>query len=261
MRALTPLTVIAASLLALTACGGADEPSADATNAGLHLVAPGTLTVCADVPYPPFALAKDGEYTGFDIEMMRHIAQGMDLDLSVKDIGFDGLQSGAALAAGTCDIGAAAMTITKDREKHLDFSDPYYDSLQSLLVPADSAITSINDLAGKTVGVKQGTTGKAYAEKHVPKDTKILTYQSNSELYPALAAGTIDAVLQDHPANHQHAKDGAFTVVEKYQTGEQYGFPVKEDGADELLGRVNQELAAMRSDGTYDTLYKQYFGS
>ncbi len=258
MRSRTAVALLAASGLALTACGGGgEEGSGSGDDSGMDLATPGTLTVCADVPFPPFAFEEDGEYTGFDMELTRAIAKGMGLEHEVKDIGFEGLQSGAALSAGTCDIGAAAMTITKEREKNLDFSDPYYDSLQSLLVPAKSSF-KLDEAKGKTIAVKQGTTGEAYAQKHAPKGAEIKSFPSNSELYPALESGAADAVMMDLPSNLQHQKDGTFVISEKYDTGEQYGMPVK-TGNKKLLDAVNTELKELKDDGTYDKLYDKYF--
>lgn len=261
MRARLPLALLAASTLALTACGGSSDDSGGGggDDAGLGLIQSGSLTVCSDIPYPPFEFEKDGEYTGFDMELMREIASGLDLELAIKDVGFEGLQSGSALAAGTCDIGASAMTITEEREKNLDFSEPYYDSLQSLLVPEDSDITSIEDLSGKTVGVQQGTTGQKYAQENVPEDAETKAYPSDAELFPALQSGGVDAVLQDLPVNILHTEEGAFTIVEEYDTDEQYGFAVKEEGSEELLKAVNEELAALRDSGRYQEIYDTYF--
>lgn len=262
MRARLPLALLAASTLALSACGGSDDSGGGdggGDDAGLGLIQSGTLTVCSDIPYPPFEFEKDGEYTGFDMDLMTEIASGLDLELAIKDVGFEGLQSGSALAAGTCDIGASAMTITEEREENLDFSEPYYDSLQSLLVPEDSDITSIEDLAGKTVGVQQGTTGQKYAQENVPEDTETKAYPSDAELFPALQSGGVDAVLQDLPVNILHTDEGAFTIVEEYDTEEQYGFAVKEEGSEELLKAVNEELAALRDSGKYQEIYDTYF--
>lgn len=260
MRARLPLALLAASTLALTACGGSsDDSGGGGDDAGLGLIQSGTLTVCSDIPYPPFEFEKDGEYTGFDMDLMTEIASGLDLELEIKDVGFEGLQSGSALAAGTCDIGASAMTITEEREKNLDFSEPYYDSLQSLLVPKDSDITSIEDLAGKTVGVQQGTTGQKYAQDNVPEDAEIKAYPSDAELFPALQSGGVDAVLQDLPVNILHTEEGAFTIVEEYDTDEQYGFAVKEEGSEELLKAVDKELASLRDSGKYQEIYDKYF--
>lgn len=260
MRSRNVLALLAASTLALTACGGSsDDSEGGGDDAGLGLIQPGTLTVCSDIPYPPFEFEEGGEYTGFDMELMEKISAGLDLELAIKDVGFEGLQSGSALAAGTCDIGASAMTITDEREENLDFSEPYYDSLQSLLVPEDSDIKTIEDLAGKTVGVQQGTTGQKYAQENVPEDAEVTAYPSDAELFPALQSGGVDAVLQDLPVNLLHTQEGAFTIVEEYDTDEQYGFAVKEEGAEKLLEAVNEQLATLREDGAYDEVYDKYF--
>lgn len=259
MKARVPLIVLAASTLLLSACGGGGDDAS--TNSGMQLVNPGTLTVCSDVPFPPFELEKDGKYTGFDIDMITAIASGMDLKTEVKDVGFDGLQSGASLAAGQCDIGASAMTITADRKKNLAFSDPYYDSKQSLLVPAGSDITSIKDLAGKKVGVQQGTTGAKYAEEHVPKGTKLISFPSDAELYPAVQSGGVAAVLQDLPVNLGHTEGGKFTIAEQYDTDEHYGFAMKKKGSEELVKAVNEQLTTLRDNGKYKELYNKYFAT
>ncbi len=195
------------------------------------------------------------------MEIVDAIAKSMNLDVTIKDSGFDGLQSGASLAAGQCDMVASAMTITAAREKNLDFSDPYYDSKQSLLAPAGSAISSIEDLAGKKVGVQQGTTGAAYAKDNVPSDAKLVSFPSDAELYAAIESGGIDAVLQDLPVNLEHTQDGKFEIVQQYDTDEHYGFAVKEEGNEKLLKDINTELQKLRDDGTYDEIYNKYFAA
>lgn len=248
----------------LSACGGDDggDNGGDASGSGdLGLVNAGQLTVCSDVPYPPFEFEEGGEYTGFDMDLMKAIADNLGLEFSVQDVGFDGLQSGAVLAAGQCDIAASAMTITEEREQNLDFSEPYYDSKQSLLVPSGSDVTSIEDLSGKKVGVQQGTTGAAYARENVPDDAEIVSFPSDAELYPAIKAGNVAAVLQDLPVNLDHTEDGAFEIVEEFETNEQYGFAVAEEGKDEVLNAVNDELQALRDSGKYQEIYDSYFAT
>ena len=156
--------------LALTACGSDDSGTDSGTDSGsegessLSTVSSGTLTVCSDVPYPPFEdfdESSESGFKGFDIDIVQAIADGLELELAVKDSSFDALQSGQALNAGQCDMAASAMTITEERKAALDFSEGYYDSQQSLLVPEGSDIASIDDLHGVKVGVQQGTTGKA----------------------------------------------------------------------------------------------------
>lgn len=261
MRLQTLAGLLAASALALTACGSDDGDGGSGSDSDFSTISEGTLTVCSDIPYAPFEIEKDGEYTGFDIDLMNEIGKGLDLDVEIKDVGFDGLQSGASLAAGQCDIGASAMTITEDREKNIDFSDPYYDSKQTLLVPSGSDIATIDDLAGTKVGVQQGTTGKLYAEENAPDDAELVSFPSDAELYQAIKSGSVDAILQDLPVNLTHTEGGDFQIVEEYDTDEHYGFAVQEEGSEDLLEAVNKELAKLKKDGKYDKLYNKYFSS
>ena len=258
-RPLVITAVLSALALSAAACGG---DSGGSTKGGADLIKDGTLTVCSDVPYPPFEdfdKSAPSGFTGFDIDVVQAIADGLDLKLAVKDESFDGLQSGLTLNSGACDLVASAMTITADREKNLDFSDGYYDSEQSLLVPADSDIASIGDLSGKKVGVQQGTTGKQYAEDNAT-GADIVSFPSDAEMYSAIKAGQVDALLQDLPVNLDHTKDGKFQVVEKYSTDEKYGFAIKQ-GNDALVKEINDELAKLHDDGTYDDIYNKYFST
>ncbi|WP_353115570.1 basic amino acid ABC transporter substrate-binding protein [Microbacterium sp.] len=258
----------AAAALALAGCagntspGGDTKPSSSAAADDYGLVAPGTLTVCSDVPYPPFEVEDTGSesgYSGFDIDLLTAIAKKIDLKIAVLDVDFDPLQSGATLVAGTCDIGASAMTITADRQKNLDFSDPYYDSLQSLLVRKDSGIKGIDGLSGKSVGVQQGTTGENYAKENA-KGANLVQYPSDGELWPAIQAGQIDAILQDQPVNFEHEKaDSDYKIVETFKTDEQYGFAFAKGKMDKLRDAVNGALKQLKDDGEYQKIYDAYF--
>ncbi|WP_240615246.1 transporter substrate-binding domain-containing protein [Arthrobacter ruber] len=252
------LAALAAGALALSACGGGSDDAGSAEASGLDLVSEGTLTVCSDIPYPPFEYEENGEYTGFDMDLMKEIASGMGLELAVQDVGFDGLQSGAVLGARQCDIGASAVTITEERQANLAFSDPYYDSLQSILVPTDSDIASIDDLAGKQVGVQQGTTGATHAAEKAP-EAELVQFPSDAEMYAAIQAGNVDALLQDLPVNLGHTEDGAFTIAEELPTDEQYGFIMSKEGSEELVAAVNEQLTALRDNGKYQEIYDSYF--
>jgi polar amino acid transport system substrate-binding protein len=266
-KTLTLAASAAALALAFAGCAGPAAPSAPASSAAAvdyKLVTPGTLTVCSDVPYAPFEIedaTSPTGYSGFDIEVMDALAKKLGLTLKVIDSDFDALQSGTVLVANQCDLAASAMTITDERKKNLDFTDAYYDSLQSLLVKTDSGITNLAGTAGKTIGVQKGTTGKSYATKNAPKDAKLVDFPSDGELWPAIQAGQIDAILQDQPVNHVHeVADASYKIVETYNTDESYGFALAKDKKPELLAAINAQLKAMRADGSYDTLYKKYFG-
>jgi polar amino acid transport system substrate-binding protein len=201
-------------------------------------------------------------FSGFDIELIQAIAATGDLEVAVIVSGFDGLTSGATMAAGTCDLAISAMTITEERAQQIDFSEPYFDAVQSLLVPTGSAITGIGDLgAGVRVGVQSGTTGEAYATENAP-EAEITSFENEGDLTTALVAGSIDAILQDLDPNLQFTRDNeGFEVIETYDTDESYGIAFEKDRGDGLLDFVNAGLASVREDGTYDTIYQKYFGA
>ncbi|MFO7778757.1 MAG: transporter substrate-binding domain-containing protein [Nitriliruptoraceae bacterium] len=239
--------------------GDGGEAAAD-----LNLVSDGTLTVCSEVPYEPFEFedpdAPSG-YSGFDIDLMQEIADRNGLDLVVVNTGFEGLTSGAEMAAGTCDVAASAITITEERAANVDFTETYYSAIQSLLVPVGSDISSIDDLVeGVTVGVQSGTTGADYAEENVP-GAEIRSYEGGGDLFTALEAGQIEAILQDEPVNANRAdQDDSVEVVETYDTGEDYGFATVQDREDGLVPLLNDTLDEIREDGTYDEIFDSYFG-
>jgi polar amino acid transport system substrate-binding protein len=258
-RTFNTAVVTGLAALLLAACGGGGGGSSAGSDLGL--LKAGTLKVCSDVPYPPFEdfdKSSASGFKGFDIDIDQAVADGLKLKLAVEDASFDGIQSGQSLNSGQCDLASSALTITPERKKNLDFSDSYYDSKQSLLVPNGSAIKSIKDLAGKKVGVQQATTGKSYTEKHAPKTADIVSFPSDAEMYQAIQAGQVDALLQDLPVNLEHTKKGKFAIVQKFDTNESYGLAMKK-GNSALVKAVNAQLATLKSSGEYRKIYDKYF--
>jgi polar amino acid transport system substrate-binding protein len=261
------LAVALPAAVMFAACSGDDDDSSDTTDttagndsvaAPADLVADGTLTVCSDTPYEPFEFKDDaGEDTGFDMDLLRAVGDSAGLDLAVIDLPFDGILG--SLAAGDCDVVGSAVTITDERAQQVDFTDPYFDAEQSLLVKADSDIAAIADLDGKTVGVQTGTTGETYANENAT-GAEVKSFEDSDGLFAALESGDIDAILQDLPVNgYRSTKDDSVKVVETYSTDEQYGFAVEKGNA-EVLDFINNGLQALRDAGTYDELHATYFG-
>lgn len=275
--------LIAALALTVAACAGddtdAEAPDTDDTEAetddeasegddgaaaaDVELIADGALTVCSDVPYPPFefedADAPSG-YAGFDMDLVQEIADRLDVELAVVETGFDALESGAALAAGQCDLAASAMTITPDRAENLNFSDPYYEAQQSLIVLVDGDIESLEDVTG-SLGVQGNTTGAEFANENAPDGVEIIEYPSGPDLFTAMLAGQVEAGLQDFDVNALRVQeDDRFAIVEEFATGEEYGLAAARD-ADELIDTINDVLADIIDDGTYDEIFERYFGA
>lgn len=256
MKKMTRMVAVSAVLaLIVAACGG------DGGSGEFDLITEDVLTVCTDSPYPPMEFEEDGEFTGFDIELMRAIADEMGLsDIEVVNTGFDPITSGLALEARDCDIAAASITITEDREENIDFTDGYFEADQSLLVP-DGGPASLGDFSGSSLAVQTGTTGEDYANENAPDGTDIQSFENPGDVFTALDAGNVQGVLQDIAPNGNYAvnNDGV-SVVEIFPTGETYGFAVREEGSEPLLEAVNEALAALQDDGTYDNLYAEWFG-
>lgn len=248
----------AIAVLALGAAGCAAETTT--TESGANVVTKDALTVCTSLPYKPFEFKQGEDIVGFDMDMMDKVAEANDLTKKLEITGFEGIQSGQALNSGTCDVAAAGMTITDARVKALDFSDPYFNATQALLTK-DESLDSLESLSGKTLGVMSGTTGEIYAQDNAPDDVKLKSYEDLGLQTTAVSTGQVDAIIQDNGPLLDYAKSnkGLFVTAE-FDTGESYGFAVKKGGNDELLDSINKVIADSQEDGSYDEIYKKWFG-
>ncbi len=245
-------------LLGVTACGS----TSTTTDSGANLIKKGKLSVCTQLPYQPFEFRQGGEVVGFDMSMMDLVAKDQGLTVDIVQTPFEGIQSGQALNTGQCDIAAAGMTITDARAKVIDFSDPYFEATQALLVKKGAGYDSLESLAGKRIAVQQGTTGEIYTKENAPKSSKIQVFEDLGLLTTAVKTGQVNAAVQDNGPLLDFVKKNPDTeVTAEFDTGEEYGFAVKKNGNDELLKATNDVISQAKEDGTYDETYKQWFGS
>jgi polar amino acid transport system substrate-binding protein len=232
----------------------ADEPD-DGEAADLGLAEEGVIQVGSDIDFPPFEFVEDGEIKGFDIDLMEEIAGRLGLEVEWVDAGFDTLIP--QLAADEFDAIVAAMTITDERAETIAFSEPYFESTQALLVGPDADIAGVDDLAGMTVGAQDGTTGEAYAADNFT-DSTITSFPSYPAAFAALEANQIDAVLADLPAAAEQEERSELVVVEIVETDEVFGIGVQQDN-DALLQAIDDTLAEMIEDGSYEEIYGRWF--
>jgi len=223
----------------------------------------GTLTVGSCLEYKPFEFTKNGELTGFDVEIMEEIAKRMGLSgVTWVKSNFDTIFT--ALATGQkFDAVAAASTITPEREAVVDFSDPYYNSRQSLTVNTDKTpdIQSTDDLSsGDSVGVQKGTTGKAWAEENLgPNGIGVKTYTNITDAFTDPEAGRLTGILNDEPSSITEVADRpSLKVVEPIDTGEHYGIAINPENP-ALKPAIDAALADMIADGTYKQIFTKYF--
>jgi polar amino acid transport system substrate-binding protein len=254
--------VAVVAVLALAGCGEDDnEPAAGGGGPEVDLINEGALTTCTHLPYEPFQFEQGGKIVGFDVDLVDLVAKELGVKQEIVDTPFEGIQSGEDLNARKCDIAAAAMTITEERAAKIDFSDPYFDANQALLVKKDSGIKSLEDLKGKTMGVQSGTTGKMYAEENAT-GVELKDYEDLALELSSVKSGQIPAAINDIPVLLDYVKKNPeLEVATQFETGEQYGFGMKKGTSDELRTVVNDVLARAKQDGTYDRLYEKWFGA
>lgn len=253
------LALVAAMLaIALVAagCGGGDDEGGGEAAGGVETIEEGILTVGTDAPFPPFEIGRPPDVTGYDIEVMNAIAEDLGLEPEYVNSSFDTIFRD--VAQGRFDIVAAASTITPQREETVDFSDPYYEAQQALLIEEGSDVASVDDLSGLTVGAQDGTTGETFANDET-EAAQVRGFPQGPDAINALVSGQVDAVIIDQPVALDAVEEqGGVEVVEEIETGELYGFAMA-PGDDALREQVNEALARIKEDGTLADLYEEYF--
>ena len=257
-------TTATAGLLLVAACTSSDDGGSGSKTAagGVELAKGGQLTTCTHLPYPPFQSEIDGKVQGFDVSLIDLVAKDLGVKQKVLDTPFENFKTGAFLNSGDCDLAAAGMTITEERKKNVDFSDPYFDATQALLVAKGSGISSLADAKAKKVqlGAQAQTTGEDYVKS---QGFDPVSFESSDAVLNGLRSGQVKAVVIDYPVVQGWLKDkanaDAFQVADNINTGEQYGFTVKK-GNTKLLAAVNKALADAKADGTYKKLYEKWIG-
>lgn len=227
----------------------------------LDLVKKETLTVCSDVPYPPFEFYSGELVVGLDADLITDIADNMGLHIKFVDTDFKEIFS--TLEDKKCDVIASSVSITEEREKLYNFSDPYYEISQSLMV-ANSNSTILTDLSkfqGKIIGVGTGSTGEAFAIENSEKyGYSVRSFTGLEELLVALKKGDVDAALQDHPINaYESKKSGLTKTTQVFEGREKYGFVVRKESK-ELLEMINASLNEAMNNGDFDEIKKTYIG-
>ena len=239
------------------AAGCAKDDTTTTTESGAKLVSDGTLTICTHLPYKPFEFQEGGEVVGFDPDVLKIAADAEGWDTEVVDMGWENIVSGEALNTGQCDVAAGAMTITPEREAVMDFTDPYFEATQALITQTDSDISSLEDLAGKTIAVQDATTGADYMRENAPDDAEIISFEDSALMQQAVKTGRADAGVNDNGLlNYFVSQNPDVKVVDEFTTDEAYGFSVKKDDNDELLTIINDAIAS----DEYDTVYEKWFG-
>ncbi|MFC0139425.1 glutamine ABC transporter substrate-binding protein GlnH [Erwinia mallotivora] len=219
------------------------------------------LVVATDTAFVPFEFRQGNKYVGFDVDLWDAIARQLNIDYTLKPMDFSGIIP--ALQTRNIDVAMAGITITEARKRAVDFSDGYYKSgLQVMVKASNDQIKSLDDLNGKVVAVKSGTGSVDYAKQHI-RTKDLRQFPNIDNAYMELATGRADAVLHDTPNIlyfiHTAGK-GQFKAVGSSLEAQHYGIAFPK-GSNTLREQVNSALKTLRENGTYNTLYKKWFGT
>jgi ABC-type amino acid transport substrate-binding protein len=252
-RVLALMLVIVVSLVG-AGCGD-DDDDEGGSSGDVATLETGKLKVGADIPYAPFEFG-DPPYQGFDVDIVNEIGKRLELDVEFVKTPFDPIFRN--LAQGRFDMVASAATITPERQKTVDASNPYFPADQALMVKRDSGIRRTEDLAGKIVGAQLGTTGADYAKKEIEAES-VRTYDLVDDALKALQTDQIAGAIIDFPVvKYAERSKKDLAVVQTIPTGELYGMWFKK-GNDPLREAVNEQLDKIKEDGTYADIYRKWF--
>lgn len=218
--------------------------------------------MATNAEFPPYEYhdssqtGPDGsDIVGIDAEIAGAIAEKLGKDLVIEDIAFDSLIP--ELQSGKADFVAAGMTVTEDRLVNVDFSDTYATAVQSIIVTSDSEIAGPDDLAGKKIGVQQGTTGDLYATDDFG-DENIDRYPKGVDAVQALVQGKVDAVIIDNePAKVFVGDNEGLKLLDTAYAEEEYAIAVKK-GNTELLEQINTVIQELKDSGEMDSIIGKY---
>ena len=278
MKKLIALGLTSVLAAYLVACGGAAstasssaaesaapaESASTAESAADSTASDKTWVIATDTVFKPFEYTDaSGNFVGIDVDIVAAIAEDQGFKYEMKSLGWDAAI--AACQSGQADGMIAGASITEKRKASgWTFSDGYYDSNQTLTVPADSDIAGFTDLSGKMVAVKTGTQGATYAESLKDEYGFDLTYFEDSPtMYQAVLGGQCVGCFEDTPIMKASIKDGGLALKVLDDTASDpapYGFAIFSEDSQELLDMFNKGLADIKANGKYDEILKKYLG-
>lgn len=243
-------------LTVLSGCGGKESAKQPAATEKV-------MKVVTEAGFAPFEFKESDEFVGFDIDIIKAIAEAEGYKVELAHMGFESLIP--ALQSDKADCAIAGMSITPDRQESVDFCTPYFDAGLIIAVSKDTeGITTLDDLKGKKIAGQVGTIGADACNSVKEKDpkTQVRTFDNIGEAFMELEKGGVDAVVNDHAVTAYYikttGKDKTKMVGELFSADDHYGIAVKKGNA-EMLKVVNDGLSKIKASGKYDEIYKKWF--
>ena len=237
----------------------AAEATAETTEetAEMTTVEAGVLHMATNAAFPPYEMISDNDgFEGIDVEIATEIARKLGLELVVDDMEFGSVIT--SVQSGKSDIAMAGLTVTEERKQNVDFTTSYATGIQVIIVPEDSDILTVDDLANdKMIGVQDGTTGYIYCSDDYGED-HITSYTNGAMAIEALKGGKVDAVVIDNePARAFVAANDGLKILDTEYIVENYAIGVSKDNPG-LCEAVNNALTELIADGTVQMIVDKY---
>ncbi|MBS6830638.1 MAG: basic amino acid ABC transporter substrate-binding protein [Desulfovibrio sp.] len=219
-------------------------------------------TVASDCTWPPMEMLNaQKQPEGYSTDYIRAVAKAAGFEVDVRNIAWDGIFGG--VATGKYDIVASSTTITPERQKQFDFSDPYYEVVQAVVLPAGTSIKSLADLKGKKVGGQIGTTG-IFVMRKADVGADLKEYDDVGLAIQDMVGGRLDAVICDDPVAMYYVNkkaDYAGKLNLSFKTGdkEYYGFTVRK-GRQDLVDKLNKGIKQVKESGLEAKLIEKWMG-
>jgi len=219
--------------------------------------------VASDCTWPPMEMLNaDKQPEGFDVDFIKAVAKAGGFEVEVRNIAWDGIFGG--VATGQYDIVASATTITDERKKQFDFSDPYYEVAQAVVLPAGKTIKTLADLKGKKVGGQIGTTG-VFVIRKAGVSVDLKEYDDVGLAIQDMLGGRLDAVICDDPValyyvNKKADTAGKLNISFKTAEKEYYGFTVRK-GRKDLVEKLNKGIKEVKASGVEAQLLQKWMGA
>ena len=237
------------------AASASDTGAADASAAGYKLAKDGVLTMATNAYFPPYEFYEGEKIVGIDAEIAAAVAEKLGLELKIEDMEFDSIIT--AVQTGKVDMGLAGMTVTEERLKNIDFTDPYAQGIQVIIVKEDSPIATKEDLKDKKIGVQLSTTGDLYAKDDYGEQN-VVEYNKGNDAVMALVQGQVDAVIIDNePAKSYVSANEGLKILDTEYITEDYAACISKENI-ELTKAINQALAELKQDGTIQNILNKY---
>ena len=247
MKKLLAAVLALTMLLALAACGSGNSD----TNTASGSAGKTTVTVATSPDFPPFESLDGSEVVGIEVDILQAITGKLGLEMQLEQMDFESVIPG--VQAGKFDIGMSGITITEDRQKNCDFTQPYFLASQAIVVTPDSDITCKADLEGKTVSVQTGTTAEEYCMEN---GYEVLAFAANNDAAAALTSGKAAAWVVDNEVGVALAEQQGLVVLDEAMTSEPYAFAFAKDSA--LTAQFDEALGELLADGTVAAIFEKY---